>query len=426
MAPEDFWILSAELQSPQHMLPHLWNTPRWLAWGCYLILAALPSIDRGLASNRENGDNHALVGRRRLISILMVLVLGLAAASVGIEVFRDLRLTIFQPFRMATIARGLALVLIAGRVVSLWKLGDSLSRARSILLCVGFTGDWLLVAITAAEVVVSAMGLVRQSLPNAGARDWLEPIAWVGALIPGLAFLSRHDTEFGNRTLVVGLLASALAIWTGRSLAGWALTPRRVRLLATLAWVVPFAALLAAGLARDPRWARNSVVRGLVNRCRFVATPADDIERLAVWCRENTPATARFIGPPGPKTFRLWSQRTLAFSRSASPYHAAGLADWFARFQDHVNFHGTPAEFAQAYLKDRHGFEKRYLAMSEDERAALAVRQGATHVIAAAPADRSLRTEQIRRDNRQLELLHVEGPYAVYRVIPDVLAHRQR
>ena len=59
-----------------------------------------------------------------------------------------------------------------------------------------------------------------------------------------------------------------------------------------------------------------------------------------VWCREHTPADARFIGPPGPKTFRLWSLRSLAFNRAGSPYHAAGLADWAARFRDHVGFDG--------------------------------------------------------------------------------------
>ena len=116
-----------------------------------------------------------------------------------------------------------------------------------------------------------------------------------------------------------------------------------------------------------------------------MAVPADDVERLAIWCRDHTPVTARFIGPPGPKTFRLWSQRSLAFNRSASPYHAAGLADWFARFQDHVGFHGPAKDFVQGYLADRHGFEARYDRLSDGERAALALRQGAEYVVAQAP-----------------------------------------
>ena len=41
MPADVFWLLSVELQSPQHMLPHLWRMPQWLAWCCYLILGAL-------------------------------------------------------------------------------------------------------------------------------------------------------------------------------------------------------------------------------------------------------------------------------------------------------------------------------------------------------------------------------------------------
>ena len=41
LAPSDFWLLSVELQSPQHMLPHLWRMPQWLACLSYFSLAAL-------------------------------------------------------------------------------------------------------------------------------------------------------------------------------------------------------------------------------------------------------------------------------------------------------------------------------------------------------------------------------------------------
>ena len=131
--------------------------------------------------------------------------------------------------------------------------------------------------------------------------------------------------------------------------------------------------------------AGHPLVRGLVARCRFAAVPIDDIERLGAWCREHTPASARFIGPPGPKTFRLWSRRSLAFNRAGSPYHAAGLADWFARFQDHVDDHDPPGLFVRKYLSGRHELEARYDRLSEREHAELACRQGADHVIALAP-----------------------------------------
>ena len=144
-------------------------------------------------------------------------------------------------------------------------------------------------------------------------------------------------------------------------------------------------------------------------RCRFAAVPIDDLERLAVWCRDHTPPSARFVGPPGPKTFRLWSLRSLAFNRAASPYHAEGLADWSARFRDHVGFDGASSDFVRAYQEDRHGLERRYDAMSDAERAALAIRQWGHARPGPPPSDPT---------NGPLELLHVEGRYAVYRLRP--------
>ena len=49
----------------------------------------------------------------------------------------------------------------------------------------------------------------------------------------------------------------------------------------------------AAGGARFRRITRSRDIRScavLINRCRFAAVPLDDIERLALWCREHTPA----------------------------------------------------------------------------------------------------------------------------------------
>ena len=48
--------------------------------------------------------------------LLGVNLAGLALAWFGIERLQHLRLTLFQPFRMATVARGLCLVLVAGHV----------------------------------------------------------------------------------------------------------------------------------------------------------------------------------------------------------------------------------------------------------------------------------------------------------------------
>jgi hypothetical protein len=360
--------------------------------------------------------------------MLGMAMLWLAAAWAAIEVLHSLRITIFQPFRLATVARGLCLVLVAGRLVMLWGLGTWLARLRAVLIGVAMAGDWMLVAVTLAELAATM----------AESRD--RRIAWPAfamTLAMGLVYLSRHDTESGHWPILMTILGwGAVATWRlvrgGPSerpthLAGATeLSIRGGWMVA--AWTVPALALLANLVPPEGALGRTAAVRALVSRCRFGAVPVDEFERLGAWCRGNTPEGAAFIGPPGPKTFRLWSRRSLAFNRSGSPYHAAGLADWFARYQDHVGRHVSPAEFAREYLSGRHELEARYDAMTGAELAALARRQGADHVIAQAP-DRSATA-----DDGPLELLHVEGRHAVYRLRPELTSragaeerlHRQR
>ncbi len=151
--PENvFWLLSVELQSPQHMLPHLWRMPQWLSWSCYLTLAALQlgsggftrALQDRVAYVRGTPPNTPLTkagpggvysrcppARRRLAVSLGVILVGLGVAWFAIEVLHQVRVTIFQPFRMATLARGMALILIAGRLVALWRSGDALKSRSS-------------------------------------------------------------------------------------------------------------------------------------------------------------------------------------------------------------------------------------------------------------------------------------------------------
>ncbi len=62
MPADVFWLLSVELQSPQHMLPHLWRMPQWLAWSSYIALAGLacapaaPTIGRTASISRSTAN----------------------------------------------------------------------------------------------------------------------------------------------------------------------------------------------------------------------------------------------------------------------------------------------------------------------------------------------------------------------------------
>ena len=268
--------------------------------------------------------------------MLAVVLASLGAAWVAIEVLHNLRITIAQPFRMATVVRGLALVFIAGRLVELWERGLWFPRLRCVLIGVALAGDWMLVAVTVAETGVALCEWLADR--TLGGRFSFGPqvqkMVFAGLMSMGLVFLSRHDTESGHWPLLavlgVGLAATFSIRWatrSGQTSSGKCEAPAErahkrpwhapVGLLA-LAWLIPVAAFCAGLVPADDPAARWPLVQALLARCRFGATPIDDIERLAVWCREHTPSEARFIGPPGPKTFRLWSRRSLAFNRAAA------------------------------------------------------------------------------------------------------------
>ncbi len=405
LPPADFWTLAVELQGPQHMLPHLWRMPQWLAWGAYLVLAVL-ALRRWAPA------------RVRLVAMLLVALVGLAAAWLAIEWLHQPRITVFQPFRMATVARGLALVLVAGRLVELWQRGDWLARVRSVLIAVALAGDWMLVVVTIVEAgttLVEALGISRRG----------SYLTFAGLLACGICFLSRHDTESGHWPILIVLIGGLTVPACRRVFQPRLRGQAALRWATVFAWAIPALALGAGLLPADHPVARSPLVRGLIARCRFAAVPIDDIERLAVWCREHTPASARFIGPPGPKTFRLWSRRSLAFNRAGSPYHAAGLADWFARFQDHVDVHTAPELFVQQYLAGRHELEARYDELSAERRAKLACRQGADHVIALASGAAGSIQGSPTNTLSPLALLHREGRFAVYRIRPEMLSRLQ-
>ncbi len=144
MTPDAFLLWTAQVQSPQHMLPHLWRASQWAAWFGFLALAGLTLI------RRSPHQRH--VGRTRLWIILGINLLGLFLGWIAVEGLQLWKVTVFQPFRMATVARGLALVLAAGRVERLWASRSWLGTVRVALLVAGLTSDLAFVVVVLAEI----------------------------------------------------------------------------------------------------------------------------------------------------------------------------------------------------------------------------------------------------------------------------------
>ncbi|MFO0909121.1 MAG: DUF6798 domain-containing protein [Isosphaeraceae bacterium] len=396
-----FRLLSLEIQGPQHMVPHLWRSPQWMAWLCYPWLVPLTLMVSKTAEESGSRRSRAL----RSVVLLLAVTLGfLAAAWVGVEVIGWLRLTLFQPFRMATICRGLCLVVLSGHVVSLWQDGSPFARVRAALLLLGLAGDWLLIWVTVAETLWLVVPRLVARLGPGLIRSLEFAPGWLG-LGWGCYQMARHDTESGHVPLLLVIVTGTVGFrWLQRFHLSWTHT-RQVR-VALFAWTVPGLAFVV-GLLPDRVVNHDAgLAATLIRRCRFTELPVDDFERLALWCRAHTPVGSRFVGPPGPKGFRIWARRNLAFNRAGSPYTARGLADWAERFQEHVGFRGTIESFARAYLRDRHRLEMGYERMTTPELVALARSQGADHVV----------TTTHHAATRQLLPLHRVGKWAVYRV----------
>ena len=397
MPVDEFREWAVRVQGPQHMLPSTWRLPQWLGFGCYPVLAGLAFW----GGRDDAAARHPASVRLRLL--LAVNLTSLTLAYVAVEVVGNLQVTLFQPFRMATLARGLCLVAVSGRLVWLWERTDLASRGRAVLIAVGLAGDWSLVVASAVELMASI------------AERWVSPkiAGVVGAVVlgVGLIFLARHDTESGHVAILgaLGLLAVGTGFARVRPL-GW--NRRRLASVMVAAWAVPALAWGAGIFGGDRGTLGSPITEGLVRRYRFAEVAVDPLERLGVWCRAHTPESSRFIGPPGEKGFRLWSRRPLAFNRAGSPYHAAGLLDWSERFRAHVGFTGPSAEFARAYLAGRHNLEANYDRMTPDAKLALARSQGATHVLERFEV-RGGRPPDL---GPGLDLVVRDGGYAVYRV----------
>ena len=145
-----------------------------------------------------------------------MIAVSLALSWFAIERLHSVQVTVFQPFRMATVARGIALVLVSGRILALWRTGEWLSRMRAILLAVAITGDWLMVVVTVAELAVSAAEAIGAKLAErlAVADDiprFFTVTVWFGTLALGLNFLGHHDTEYGHLPLLAAIGVGVLA-----------------------------------------------------------------------------------------------------------------------------------------------------------------------------------------------------------------------
>jgi hypothetical protein len=404
LALDEFRALAVEIQGPQHLAPWLWRFDQWSAALAYLALAIVAIRERSVASR-----DAASAGLGRLALMLGCLVAGLGAAWVGVAMVRDFRLTLFQPFRMATLARGVCLLLIAPRIARQWQERTIFARMRAASIVLGLVSDQAFVAVAGAEVLAT---LAQWTI---GDRS---RIVWFGAIGVGMRHLAFHDTQPSAWILGAGL--AVVAIWSVMDrLRPIEWNARRCVMVSVAAWTVPILAVFGGlnGMERGgpPAWAKS-----LVARCRFVECPTDEVERLGVWARGHLAGDAMIVGPPGEKTFRLWSRRSVAFNRAASPYHASALGLWADQFKRHVGFEGSSRAFAAAYLRDRQSLEARFDRLSVGQLRSLMETERGTHLLALSPGERAKRG--LPSIGGVFAALRIDGRYAIYEVVVGLSA----
>ena len=133
---------------------------------------------------------------------------------------------------------------------------------RAIVMAVAFGGDWLLVVVTLAELTVSAVAAFEAAFGASRSWNAIDAAAWLGDARPGSQFPgssrhgiwkqnasggSRRRRDRGDSRQPSGNDRHWLDAWN------WTWTPRRMRVVLVVAWLVPLAALLAAAVPLDHR-----------------------------------------------------------------------------------------------------------------------------------------------------------------------------
>ena len=198
--PELFWLLSVELQSPQHMLPHLWRMPQWLAFGCYPILAllALGRPGRGQVKRRSSdlAGRPDPAGHRDLRSTWRVLSGWPGWYRRGAqESLRDSLPTLPDGDGVPGARPDRHL----GRVVGSGGMVGSSTVPAHLLVAVGLAGRLDARGRHGRRPDCRAIAEYAETwLPISVCRGSRAVVTYFGVIAYGLNFLAHHDTESGH------------------------------------------------------------------------------------------------------------------------------------------------------------------------------------------------------------------------------------
>ena len=381
LSDAEFIEILARVRAPWHYLPSSFSPEAYIRFGLLFVAAAA-------AFRIQPPSPH----RREVYAFVATVVALCLIAYVFVELVPVATVTSLNLMRATVFFRLLAMLALGGAVHAGLRRREAaqILPAAAIVFSLVTHADFL-------AVVVAVLWLVSKSKPRL-ARGVAAFSALVIAAAICLALVTILKPSWGHAVagafhgnsirLGVGSMLAAVALglyalW----LHGGAVWRLRMRHLAPMLWVVP-AAIAVLQIFDRPLARRFPGIHDLtVARLKPVRVYEGDLDEMAAWCRDNTPADAVFVIPPGSKDyevqdFRLKARRAIVADFKAITFTRSGLRQWRERIRDLTN----NVEFTL------HGDRKKelsegYASLKAEEVRRLARKYGASYILVEKPAE---------------------------------------
>jgi hypothetical protein len=313
--------IMAYMRSPWHYVPSTWSPEVFLQFFSLVAVVGL------LVTWKWSGTSDAVP----LLSLVGLVALGCLVGAFFTEVFPVAIIAKLQPFRMTILFQLLIALVLGGYCLTAWKKGGYSGRIISfaiifILISASFLRRadpvfWVLLLVVIHRLQVQFFP--NQRLSSVGALVAAVLVGWVGVIVWRSEDL-RVFMAFG--VLVVGMLGASLLDNEPKGSSrkyGMA----AISVLVAVALIV-WGHQLAFGDSMLPRQ-----VRPLFGRLQGTMQYRNELDDIALWASEHTPADALFVVPPAYKAFRVKADRAIVVDFKSFAFDDEAMLEWLARLK---------------------------------------------------------------------------------------------
>jgi hypothetical protein len=352
-----FIAIQAYCRAPHHYLPSTFPPVDY-------YLAAMFFLAAGLAWWLwKNSEGAGAPMPFRVLAVNVVLLSLLIGGYVFVEVFPSRLWITAQTFRMLSVAKWFALMLMAGtagRLIGRRRTVDGSGPGWCVLMG---AGQFEPIVVLGAHVLHMLQGAISAGRSAVGMR-----------LLTGLLFI------FCVAMGVDGLWTEPMGVLLVAGLGFWyLLDPPRWY----WRWTPLFLVLGATWLLIGPRTPGFHIPRVLPRPFVTLDDPRSPCHALAHFAREHTPPESLFILPPDIANFQLIANRAAVVQWKAMPFSDRAMVQWYQRMRDcygDANWKDLPPKPQLVH---------RYRHIPQSQLLAVAAKYGATHAVldAATPCE---------------------------------------